>query len=137
MTSKVTVAFKSKKEHCWLVSRKATPLSLNSSNLQVILGSYHTIQVKKKAKRKLFSIMLQCVCVCVCVCEREREREREKERERERGWMDGYMYICLCIWVHLCGGRRSIWVYWLVLCVNLTQAGVITEKGASVEERPP
>jgi hypothetical protein len=25
----------------------------------------------------------------------------------------------------------------LVLCVNLTQAGVITEKGASVEEVPP
>jgi hypothetical protein len=31
-----------------------------------------------------------------------------------------------------------IWgLYWLVLCVNLTQAGVITEKGASVEEVPP
>jgi hypothetical protein len=28
------------------------------------------------------------------------------------------------------------WVYWLVLCVNLTQAGVITEKGASLEEMP-
>jgi hypothetical protein len=28
-------------------------------------------------------------------------------------------------------------VYWLVLCVNLTPAGVITEKGASVEEMPP
>jgi hypothetical protein len=28
-------------------------------------------------------------------------------------------------------------LYWLVLCVNLTQAGVITEKGASVEEVPP
>ena len=28
-------------------------------------------------------------------------------------------------------------LYWLVLCVNLTQAGVITEKGASVEEMPP
>jgi hypothetical protein len=27
--------------------------------------------------------------------------------------------------------------YWLVLCVNLTQAGVITEKGASLEEMPP
>jgi hypothetical protein len=26
---------------------------------------------------------------------------------------------------------------WLVLCVNLTQAGVITEKGASLEEMPP
>ena len=28
-------------------------------------------------------------------------------------------------------------VYWLVLCVNLTQAGVITEKGVSVGEVPP
>ena len=28
-------------------------------------------------------------------------------------------------------------VYWLVLCVNLTQAGVITKKGASVGEMPP
>jgi hypothetical protein len=27
-------------------------------------------------------------------------------------------------------------VYWLVLC-QLDTAGVITEKGASVEERPP
>jgi hypothetical protein len=27
-------------------------------------------------------------------------------------------------------------VYWLVLCVNLTQAGVITQKGASLEEMP-
>ena len=25
---------------------------------------------------------------------------------------------------------------WLVLCVNLTQAGVITEKGASLEKMP-
>ena len=28
-------------------------------------------------------------------------------------------------------------LYWLVLCVNLTLAGVITEKGASVVEMPP
>jgi hypothetical protein len=28
-------------------------------------------------------------------------------------------------------------VYWLVLGVNLTQAGVFTEKGASLEEMPP
>jgi len=26
---------------------------------------------------------------------------------------------------------------WLVLCVNSTQAGVITERGAFLEERPP
>jgi hypothetical protein len=31
-----------------------------------------------------------------------------------------------------------VWgMYWLVLGVNLTQAGVITEKGASVGEMPP
>jgi hypothetical protein len=28
-------------------------------------------------------------------------------------------------------------VYWLDLCVNVTQAGVITEKGASLKEMPP
>jgi hypothetical protein len=28
-------------------------------------------------------------------------------------------------------------VYWLLLCVNLIQAGVITEKGTSLEEMPP
>jgi hypothetical protein len=28
------------------------------------------------------------------------------------------------------------WVYWLVLC-QLDTVGVITEKGASVEEMPP
>ena len=30
----------------------------------------------------------------------------------------------------------KIWVlYWVILCVNLTQAGVITEKGGSLEEK--
>jgi hypothetical protein len=33
--------------------------------------------------------------------------------------------------------KQGFIVYWLVLCVNLTQAGVITEKGASLEEMPP
>jgi hypothetical protein len=28
-------------------------------------------------------------------------------------------------------------LYWLVLCANLTQAEVITEKGASLEEEIP
>jgi hypothetical protein len=31
----------------------------------------------------------------------------------------------------------SVSLYFLVLCVNLIQAGVITEKGASLEEMPP
>lgn len=34
-------------------------------------------------------------------------------------------------------GRVSRMVYWLVLCVNLTQAGVTIEKGALVGEMPP
>jgi hypothetical protein len=33
--------------------------------------------------------------------------------------------------------EMTSYVYWLGLCVNLTQAGVITEKGASLEEMPP
>jgi hypothetical protein len=33
--------------------------------------------------------------------------------------------------------KYGIYLYWLVLCVNLTQAGVITEKGASVGEMLP
>jgi hypothetical protein len=32
---------------------------------------------------------------------------------------------------------RNWCLYWLVLCVNLTQAGVVTEKGASAGEMPP
>jgi hypothetical protein len=50
--------------------------------------------------------------------EREGEREREREREREK-------CACACV------------LYWLVLCVNLTQGRVITEKGASLREMPP
>jgi hypothetical protein len=39
--------------------------------------------------------------------------------------------MCLCMKL-----TRGL-LYWLVMCVNLTQAGVITEKGASLEEMPP
>jgi hypothetical protein len=39
--------------------------------------------------------------------------------------------MCLCVKL------KSGQLYWLVLCVNLTQAGVITEKGASIGEMPP
>jgi hypothetical protein len=39
--------------------------------------------------------------------------------------------MCLC--VKLTRGQ----LYWLVLCVNLTQARVSTEKGALVGEMPP
>jgi hypothetical protein len=37
---------------------------------------------------------------------------------------------------HSFAGIR-IYLYWLFLCVNLTQAGVITEKGALAGEMPP
>jgi hypothetical protein len=36
----------------------------------------------------------------------------------------------MCLYVKLTRGQ----LYWLVLCVNLKQPGVITEKGASVGE---
>jgi hypothetical protein len=39
----------------------------------------------------------------------------------------------MCICVKLTRSQLS----WLVLCVNVTQAGVITEKGASVEKMTP
>ena len=39
----------------------------------------------------------------------------------------------MCLGVKLIRGQ----LYWLVSCVNLTQAGVITEKGVSVGEVPP
>jgi hypothetical protein len=39
------------------------------------------------------------------------------------GFVWAFAYVCVC-------------VYWLVLC-QLDTNGVITEKGASVEEMPP
>jgi hypothetical protein len=39
----------------------------------------------------------------------------------------------MCLYVKLTRGQ----LYWLFFCVNLTQAVVITEKGASVAEVPP
>jgi hypothetical protein len=33
--------------------------------------------------------------------------------------------------------ETAVNVYWMVLCANLIQAGVITEKGAFLEEMPP
>jgi hypothetical protein len=56
------------------------------------------------------------------------DRRREK-KEKKQGEGEGRT-----------GERRSRerkGEYGLVLCVNLTQAGVITEKGASLEEMPP
>jgi hypothetical protein len=50
--------------------------------------------------------------------------------------------LCLSIWLSFqyLAWFPSCWagpMYWLVLCVNLTQAGVITGKGVSFEKRPP
>jgi hypothetical protein len=48
------------------------------------------------------------------------------------------MHPVLRVYSALCDmSLLIILAYWLVLCVNLTQAGVITEKGASVGEVPP
>jgi hypothetical protein len=51
----------------------------------------------------------------------------------------GFTFVCNLIgsiFFPLLFEKMTNWVYWLVLCVNLTQAGVITEKGASGEEMP-
>jgi hypothetical protein len=62
------------------------------------------------------------------------------------GENDPYRFLCLNAWPPVGGTLwkglgslalfSNLWAqwYWLVLCVNLTQAEVITEKGASVEE---
>jgi hypothetical protein len=39
--------------------------------------------------------------------------------------------MCLCVKL------TGVQLYWLILCVNLTQAGFITEKETSVGEMPP
>jgi hypothetical protein len=41
--------------------------------------------------------------------------------------------VCVCVCVCVCVREREI----ESVCVNLTQAGVIIEKGASVGEMPP
>jgi hypothetical protein len=96
-----------------------------------------------------------CVCVCVCVCERERETETgtETETETDRFWI--MTYGCQkCLKDLECKEKsrklNNLLVLWVVeertsivgvlagvLCVNLTQAGLITEKGASLEGMPP
>jgi hypothetical protein len=45
--------------------------------------------------------------------------------------------VCIMIsYTYIYGEREHVCVYWVVLC-QLDTAGVITEKGASVEEMPP
>ena len=55
----------------------------------------------------------------------EKKEEEEEKRNRITCPEDSESY------------KGSHLLYWLVLCINLTQAGVITEKGASVGEVPP
>ena len=67
-----------------------------------------------------------CVPVFVCV----RVMGVVQERLWQTSELPGYgLQICMAEMVIYCA--------WLVLCVNLTQAGVITEKGASGEEMTP
>jgi hypothetical protein len=54
-------------------------------------------------------------------------------------WVDLYQFmdISLLIPAYAVVVHDGNIVYWLVLGVNLTQAGVIIEKGASFGEMPP
>jgi hypothetical protein len=56
-------------------------------------------------------------------------------------YIDTYIYTCTHLKIkhipRLVLNNFKRCLYWLVLCVNLTQVGVITEKGASVGEVPP
>jgi hypothetical protein len=65
--------------------------------------------------------------------------EGEFNKSATRGWArmekpQGCSDVLLRIGA---GGVGKSSLYWLVLCVKLTQAAVVTEKGASLEEMPP
>jgi hypothetical protein len=48
-----------------------------------------------------------------------------------------HYFACMDVYASHAEAIKGHWkLYWLALCVNLTQVGVITEKGASVEEMP-
>jgi hypothetical protein len=53
------------------------------------------------------------------------EEDEEEEKQSRSSWPG-----------ETASYKGSHLLYWLVLCINLTQAGVITEKGASVGEVP-
>jgi hypothetical protein len=53
----------------------------------------------------------------------------EKKKKESEGF--GLIVIYLCVKI----ARDQF--HWLVLCINLTQSGINTEKGASLEEMPP
>jgi hypothetical protein len=57
-------------------------------------------------------------------------------RNRQIDFQRGYFNCFQCLLLMMVLKYFNL-LYWLVLCVNLTQAGVITEKGASLEEMPP
>jgi len=45
--------------------------------------------------------------------------------------------MCKYIYIYVQKNLYKNWLYWLVLCVSLRKVGVVTEKGASLEETPP
>jgi hypothetical protein len=71
-------------------------------------------------------------CVSSCIC--SRSWPNWPSLAREAPWS---CKLYMPQYRGMPGPRNgSVWVYWLVLC-QLDTAGVITEKGASVEEMPP
>ena len=73
--------------------------------------------------------------------EKEGETKREQERGRQRAAKERSGVPWGCAFTGHTWPQQVYTVarhlYWLVLCVNLTQARVITEKGACLEEVPP
>jgi hypothetical protein len=61
---------------------------------------------------------------------------REPETDFSR-FLTELSNFCTCIMEHLFVSVPKGSLYWLILCVNLTQAGVITEKGTLVGEMTP
>jgi hypothetical protein len=61
-----------------------------------------------------------------------RHFEKDKAELLEIKCIPATIYVCICVHIYCV----CMYVYWLALC-QLDTAGVITEKGASVEEMPP
>jgi hypothetical protein len=78
-----------------------------------------------------------CVCVCVCVCNRHMCNNTLVEARGQFAGMGLLLPPSESQGPNFSHEFGHSHPYWLVLCVNLTQAEVITEKGASVGEMPP
>jgi hypothetical protein len=78
------------------------------------------------------------MCIYKLVCVHEWSTNGGQKRALDLLELALQAIVVCSMWVLGNGLRSSARVvYWLVLCVNLTQAGVVTEKGASVEEMLP